>query len=65
MYNNKRLFSFFNLCLSVVLLSLSFIHVFVFFCLASFMTSVLLCVHSVLPIVRSVVGFEVSFSPHI
>ena len=35
------------------------------FCLASFMTSVMLCVHSVLPIVRSVVGFEVSFSPHI
>ena len=35
------------------------------FCFASFMTSVLLCVHSVLPIVRSVVGFEVSFSPHI
>ena len=40
-------------------------HVYVFFCLASFMTSVLLCVHSVLPIVKSVVCFVVSFSPHI
>ena len=35
------------------------------FCLALFMTSVMLCVQSGLPIVRSVVGFVVSFSPHI
>ena len=35
------------------------------FCLTSFMTSLLLYVHSILPIVKSVVGFEVSFSPHI